>query len=173
MVLGEQRFEAVDVHHHIALLVAAHDAVNERALQVGELEIDFLALGLLDFLNDDLLSQLGADAAEGLVFYENFMDIAHLELGPGEFRRRHHFPHLGLGFLQNVIVIDDEPLAVGAVFAVVGIDGDPNGHLIVEALPGGRRQRAFQRLEDRFPRNFFFVGHRLGDGKDFFGHSYS
>src|SRR5205085_9649512 len=59
-----QRLGPSELHHDVALLDALDDPVDDLVLAVGELVVNHLALGLAQFLNDDLLGGLRGDTSK-------------------------------------------------------------------------------------------------------------
>ena len=151
LVARETRFEAADFDDGVALVHALDGARDDRFVLGEEFLQDLIAFGVAKALEDDLLGVLG-EAAAGRVDVD-LVDFAFDEvagLGVGEFVDdvREHF--LTVGFLQALVVGDDEPAAGGFEGARVAVDvHDDVGVFPGEAgLLDGARKRHFEDAED-------------------------
>src|SRR5262249_33032423 len=64
LALGQDRLGLADLENDVALLDAVDDPTEDLALFASELRVDALALGVPDFLKDDLLGRLRRDSPE-------------------------------------------------------------------------------------------------------------
>jgi hypothetical protein len=159
LVAVQEALDAAGFDDRVAAVDALDDAVDEVLLAGEEVLDDLLALGIADFLQDDLLGGLRADAAELDVFQRLFDVVADLDVGD-----------LVLGVDQQDLVAlvfqvgfgHHLPAAEGLVVAGFAVDRHAHVGLFLEALLGGGGERLLQGFEHDFLAHVLFARQRVG-----------
>ena len=158
-VLAQQaRFDPAALDDGTFAINPLDRARKQHIAALDEVIDDLLALGIANFLQDDLLGRLGADPAK-LSWLELFLDVV-ADFDFGHLASRLRDDHLEVVILK-LAVGHDQPAPIGLMVSGRPIDRDAKIHLVVESLLGGRGERAFESAEHDFAFHIFLARQRV------------
>jgi hypothetical protein len=155
LVTRQQGLDLASLDNGIAALHALDRAVDDVLLALQEVSQNLLALGIADFLQDDLLGSLGTDAPEIDRLQRLLERVARLDFRIVllRFGKRH------LEVLIDVFVVGhDLPATEGLEFTRLAIDRDTHVGLVMDTLLGRRGERQFKGAKDDVLADVLFAG---------------
>ncbi len=156
--LGAAGFGLAQVVDHVLALDTLDGRVQDFLFAVGVLVEDRVALGLADLLKDDLLGELGGDAAK-----DSLGDFGNEEFTTG-FGGGIHFAglldgDLEVGVLDLLGRFDDGLDGIGVDFAGILVEDGAEIFLRLVILSGGDNDGILDRADDDARVNAFFAAH--------------
>ena len=135
-------------------LVHALDRADKNFVATRQKVVEqHLALGVTDFLQDDLLGRHGTNAANRQRFHALFDVLTHLDI-------RHaiggvHEQFFSIRVLQTGLVGHHHPAAKGFVITTVAVDCHADVHVALKQLFGGLGQGQFDRPKHHIALDIF------------------
>ena len=134
-------FDAAGLDDQVALVHALDGAGEDFFAARHEVRQQHFALGVADFLQDDLLGRHGTDAPDGHRF-NGFLDVF-TDFHVFDAVACVHQQLFGFRVLQTSVVRHHQPAAEGFVISTVPVDRHANVNLALVQLFGGLRQSQF------------------------------
>ena len=164
----QEAFNTARFDNGVTTVNPLHYTVDQVLLAIKEVTDDLLALGITDFLQNDLFGSLCTNAAEFNVFQRIFdvvadFDIGNLVLGVNQQDLEALGFQLGFGYNQ--------PTAEGFVFTGFAVNRHAHVGFILEAFLGSRGERLLQRLEHDFFAYALFACQCIGKHQHFTAHN--
>ena len=163
----QQGFDLARLDDRVATLHALDRAGDQMFLALQEVVENLVALGVADFLQDDLLGRLRTNAPEidrFQLFLKEITDFNLRILLLGFRQGNLHF------FAEIFLVRNDDPAAEGFKITGIAIDDNPHVGFVVDALLARRSQRQLERTKDNFPGNILFAGQHINQQQNFTAH---
>ena len=160
LVAAQHRLARADVDDNVAVLLALHEAVDDRAGAILELLVLALALGLAHLLEDHLLGGLRGDAAH--VDGRHLVDDRVAELRVCEVLPGLIDGKLGLLVLDQVC-LDDRADAGEGRLPGLAVDGHADVHLAAVARLRRAREALLHRLDHEARLDHLLARDRVGD----------
>ena len=161
-------FDPAAFNDQVALVHALDRADKNLFAARHEVVEQHLALGIADFLQNDLLGGHGTDTADRHAFNRLFDEVTHLDVF--DFIAGICQQLFGIGVLQASLIGHDQPAAKGFVAAAVTIDHDTHVDIARIELLAGRGQCKLDSAEHNIALNVLFARNRVDQHQEFTVH---
>jgi hypothetical protein len=155
LVTGQHGLDLASFDYGVSALHALDGTGDDMFLAIKKISQNLLTLGIANFLQDDLLGGLRADATKIYRLDRFFQGIPGLDLG---------IILLGLGERDFQILVDvfiirhDLPATKGLEVTRSAINRDTDFRLVMDTFLGRRSKRKLKGAENDFLGNVLFAG---------------
>ena len=162
---AQAAFNPTGLNDQVALVHAFDGADKNLVAARHEVVQQHFTLGITDFLQDDLLGSLRANAANRQAFNRLFDVVAFFDVG--DFIACIGDQLFSFGILQAGLVSHYQPAAKGFIFAGITVYRDTNIHTFGIHLLGGRGKRKLDGTKDDVTLDVFFTRDGINQHQQF------